>query len=509
MAQQKKILPDLKALAAQANALRDAGKKLVLCHGTFDLLHPGHIRHLEAARKEGDALVVTLTEDSFVSKGPGRPVFNNGLRAESLAALSCVDLVAVVHHVTAMPAIEAVKPHVYAKGSDYRVASDDLTGNITKEQQAVENHGGRMVFTDDLTFSSSKLINQHLSVFSDDVKAYLSRFGSEHDSNALIDALKELASLKVCVVGDAIVDEYHYTDPMGQTGKGNILAAMHRGVEQFAGGSLAVANHIAGFCGQVSLLTGLGAKDSHEAFIRQKLADNVTPHFFYRPDAPTVRKSRFVDQDTNKLFEVYYYEPSQPPREFDEAVCAWIDNHLGEYDVVIVPDFGNGFISDNMVSRLVERSRFMGLNTQINSGNRGFHTVNRYERANFVSLNEPELRLAVHSPTAPLEDVAREVANKVGAQYLAVTLGTRGLWMLDVQKDHFERVPALSIKVIDRIGAGDAFLSLSGICLGAGLGVPIASFVGAVAAALDVQIVCNRSPVDPVQLFKYITTLLK
>ena len=85
----------------------------------------------------------------------------------------------------------------------------------------------------------------------------------------------------------------------------------------------------------------------------------------------------------------------------------------------------------------------------------------------------------------------------------------QGLWLLDTVSGSLDQVPALSTKVIDRVGAGDAFLSLSGICLGAGLPPRLAAFTGAVAAALDVQIVCNREPVDPTQLYKFVTTLLK
>src|SRR3990167_11073056 len=70
-------------------------KKIVLCHGVFDLVHPGHIRHFQAAKALGDVLVVTVTADEYVNKGPGRPVFIQGLRAESIAALGCVDYVAI------------------------------------------------------------------------------------------------------------------------------------------------------------------------------------------------------------------------------------------------------------------------------------------------------------------------------------------------------------------------------------------------------------------------------
>jgi rfaE bifunctional protein nucleotidyltransferase chain/domain len=97
---------------------------MVLCHGVFDVIHPGHIRHLRSAKAEGDLLIVAITADKFVDKGPGRPAFNEHLRMEALAALSWVDFVAIHRAASAVDLIHALKPDVYVKGSDY-VRSED------------------------------------------------------------------------------------------------------------------------------------------------------------------------------------------------------------------------------------------------------------------------------------------------------------------------------------------------------------------------------------------------
>lgn len=98
----------LNEVAAAVDQLRHAGRVVVQAHGTFDLLHLGHVRHLEAARKLGDALIVTVTADRFVNKGPGRPVFNAELRAEMLATLAYVDWVAINDAADAVSAIEQI-----------------------------------------------------------------------------------------------------------------------------------------------------------------------------------------------------------------------------------------------------------------------------------------------------------------------------------------------------------------------------------------------------------------
>lgn len=504
----RKILR-LDEIARHSNMLREQGKRVVLCHGTFDLMHTGHIRYLQRAKKEGDVLLVTVTADEYVNKGPGRPIFNEHLRAENLAALECVDFVAINHAVTAVDALHKIKPNVYVKGSEYRSHGNDVTGNIIREQEAVEVHGGEVFYTDEITFSSSSLLNEHFGVFSPETKSFLERFREKWPESEIHRMLGSLEDLSVLVVGDAIIDQYHYVSPLGQTGKGNVLAVQYDTEEQFAGGSIAVANHIARFAKSATLVTALGDVDSHEDFIREKLQKNVTPVFSRFKNAPTVTKRRFVDSDLSKLFEVYFFHDEPMLEDGGQNVCQWLTDNLAKYDVVVVADFGNGFISGDMIRILGDKARFLAVNTQINSGNRGFHVINRYVRADFVSLNEPELRLAAHNRHDPLEEVTEAVARNVKATQLAVTRGTKGVMMFDAKTQTFHKVPALSSRVIDRIGAGDAFLSLSALCLGKGLDPEVAAFVGSVAAAMDVQIVCNREPIDPVGLKKYVSTLLK
>ncbi|MCP4701386.1 MAG: adenylyltransferase/cytidyltransferase family protein [Gammaproteobacteria bacterium] len=499
----------LDALGVIAQQSAAQGKRIVLCHGCFDLLHIGHIRYLEKARERGDLLFVTVTADEYVNKGPGRPVFPAELRAEHLASLAMVDGVAVNHAITAINVIEKIKPRYYVKGGEYQDEKDDVTGNIARERQEAEKWGGELSYTDEVTFSSSRLLNENFCMFSPETERYLQNFRQKYNSRGIIKQLEKFSNLRVAVVGDAIIDEYQYTDPLGQTGKGNVLAVKYQSAEKFAGGAIAVANHAANFVGEVTLFTGLGSYNSDEEFIREKLAKNVTPKFVYFSDAPTILKRRYVDPDAAKLFEVYFYEEEACDAKLEREACAWINAELNKFDVVIVPDFGNGFISSEMVAALCKEARFLAVNTQINSGNRGYHVINQYPRADFISLNEPEMRLASHDRHSPLFDVAEAVGKNLGASYVAVTRGTNGAMMIAMQDKGYYEVPALSTKVLDRIGAGDTFLSLAGICTGGGMPAEAALFVASAAAALDVQIMCNREPVDAVSLFKYINTLLK
>lgn len=488
---------------------RTRNRKIILCHGTFDLMHAGHIRHLQHAKAQGDVLVVTITANAFVNKGPDRPVFDERIRAESIAALECVDYVAINFAETSENVIRLLKPNIYVKGGEYQNAADDLTGKIQREVDTVRRHGGEVFFTHDLTFSSSNLLNEHFGVFPETTRCYLREFSNRFKNTNFIGSLREKRPVSVCVIGDAIIDEYHYTAPLGQVGKGNVLAVKYESAELFPGGAVAVANHLAGFVENITLVTMLGCDEDSESFLRARLRPNITPHFFFRANSPTLRKRRYVDPDMAKLFEVYFYNEQPLPNDVEREVSDWMTNQLGQFDFVITPDYGNGFITPNLARAISEHSRLLAVNTQINSGNRGHHVVTRYPKADFVVLNEPELRLATHDKHASLDVLARRIADKLCARVIMITRGSKGALVIEMASGNTIEIPALSSRVVDRTGAGDALLALATLCLADGLHPEIAGFVGSCAAALEIQIVCNRDPVGPIALIKYASTLLK
>src|SRR5216117_497219 len=139
----------LEDLAMALATLREHGKRIVHCHGVFDLLHIGHIRHLEAARKLGDLLVVTITPDRFVNKGPHRPAFPERLRAEALASLACVDFVSINEWPTAAETIQLLKPNLFVKGLAREEGQRDHSDAIDKEEAAIQSVGGHLVYTDE------------------------------------------------------------------------------------------------------------------------------------------------------------------------------------------------------------------------------------------------------------------------------------------------------------------------------------------------------------------------
>ncbi len=502
-------IKSIEEVAEIIESLKVKGKRIVLCHGCFDLLHIGHIRYLSQSKQYGDVLVVTITPDIYVDKGPHRPAFGENYRAEAVASLGSVDYVAINKWPTAEETLRLLRPHVYVKGSDFRSASSDMTGKLTKEEKVVQEIGAELVFTDDVVFSSTNLINRFLSGFSDEIKEYLSILQTRYSLEYVLGCIDQMSSIKALVIGDAILDEYHYCHTLGTSSKDPALALHYISSDLFAGGAIAVANHVANFAEEVRFISVLGEKDSYEDFIRSKLHANVSPYFAIQNGAPTIIKRRFVEgYFLSKLFEVYVMDDRGLSAEKDAMVCDLLQKELPRYHLVLTADFGHGAISDNMRRILADHAPFLAVNTQANAGNRGFHTISRYGRADYVSISEGEIRLEFRDNRNDIKEMMHHVSEKLGSRYIAVTQGRKGS-IVRSRDGQFMLIPAFAAKVIDRVGSGDAFFSITS--LGAYLNFPpeIIGFIGNVVGALAVEILGNQKPIDKLSVKNYVKSLLK
>ncbi len=502
-------IKEFENLVEIAKRLKRKGKKIILSHGVFDLLHPGHIRHFETAKTQGDILIATVTKDEYVNKGPGRPVFNHRLRAESVAALECVDYVAVNEWPTAIETILRLKPDFYAKGSDYKKKEDDLTGKIFDEEKAVKSVGGSILFTEEITFSSSQILNLYFSVYPKETDVFLKKFKKKSSSDLIVNVLKDVSDLKVLVLGDTIIDEYHYCIGIGKPQKADVLATKYLSEERFTGGVLAVAKHVANFCKEVHLISAIGTQNNFVDFISNNLMSNIKTKFFYRDDVPTVVKRRYLDPSfLNKNFEINFVDDAEIPKPLAKDVCKYVSTIIRDFDLVIVADFGHGFINGDIVKMVSEKSKFLCANTQTNSANMGFNLITKYPRADYICIDEPEIRLAMQDRFAGLEDLIHGLRRKLKCDKIIVTRGHMGSIAYEKGKG-FTCTPAFSKEIVDRVGAGDAFLSITAPIASKNYPLDLVGFIGNAVGALAVLIVGNRAPIERVPLYKFITTLLK
>jgi rfaE bifunctional protein nucleotidyltransferase chain/domain len=502
-----KIL-ELGKLAKALEAERKRGKSVVMCHGCFDLLHPGHIKHFEAAKRFGDILVVTLTPDRFVNKGPGRPVYNERLRAESIAAIGVVDYVAINEWPDAEGTIKLLKPRYYVKGQDYKVREDDVTGKIYDEEMAVRSVGGEMVFTEEMTFSSTGLINQFFQVLSGEADGFLRQFRTEHTVEEVKAAVDGMASMEVLVVGDVIIDDYTFCKALGMAIKSPIVSARELRTERYAGGVLAVANHVSNFVRKVHLVTAWGGEPEVLEFMQSALGQNIELHILERGDAPTVVKRRFIEQFNNqKMLEISKIKDDYLPRALEKKALALVSKLAGKCDATLVADFGHGFVTPAMVAAVGKLKGFVAVNVQTNSANYGFNPVTKYKSADYMCMDERELRLPLNDRFSDVEDCVKRLAKLTGCDTMNITLGKSGSMYYRKGKFHF--VPVFSSDVVDSVGAGDAVFSITALLAAQGADPELVPFIGNCVGGLKVRILGNKDSVRKPALLKFMGGLLK
>lgn len=491
---------------------RFPGKRLVQCHGVYDILHAGHLAYFHSAKQFGDLLVVTITADAFVNKGPGRPYFTERLRASMVAALEDIDFVAISDFPTAVPSIEQLKPHFYIKGPDYRDKTKDVTGGIYKEEAAVERHGGKLMFTEDETYSSSALINRFFMNWTEDQYKTINRVRELGGEDQIGEILDKVSQQKVCVVGEPIVDTYRFCIPESISSKSPSISARLLYEENYAGGSLAIANHLADFAKEVHLFITHGDEPYFQELLKEKMDERVVIHQMALPNIPTPRKIRYIAVDkSQRIFEVTDLRPDQWTAHTPAHFCKKLIDLSSKMDSVILADFGHGMFEGPVLDAAVDMNSFIALNVQANSSNYGFNIFRKHKRFSYLSLDTREARLAYNDRYSPAVDLGRRARNDLARidASVAMTLGPNGSYFFPSgsQAEHFS--PAFADNVVDATGAGDAFFGITAALLRSQCEPDLIPFVGNVFAGLKTKIIGNKSSVSKAQLLKAIGAVLK
>ncbi|HOI41548.1 MAG TPA: PfkB family carbohydrate kinase [Elusimicrobiales bacterium] len=352
------------------------------------------------------------------------------------------------------------------------------------------------------------IIAQFLGLYPPATRRYLAGIGSRYGADTITAALKALGKKRALVIGDGILDEYHYCESMGRSSKEPLVVQRYLNEEVFAGGAFAAANHIAELCGKVTLVSVLGDRDRRENFIRGRLGRNVRPRFFTRSGSQTILKKRFIEKYSgSKLFEICHMDKGYVSSREESAILAFLERELPRHDMALALDFGHGLFTGRIIRMLEKKAGFLAVNVQTNSANSGFNMITKYRRADFASITELEARLACHDEYGPTEGVLKSICSAIGSSLMLMTRGKHGS-MGYSPRHGFVTAPALASRVVDRVGAGDAFFSYAAPCAAAGLPPDLVSFVGNAAGAIAVQIVCNKEPVRSARLFELISSLL-
>lgn len=500
-----------KADADKIREQKKQGKKVVLCHGVFDLVHPGHVLHFEEAKTMGDILVVSITASEYVRKGPGRPYFNDEMRLKFLSAMECIDYVMLSEGYTVDDIIEAIEPDLYVKGHEYAKAEEDITGKISDEVELVRRHGGDIAYTTGAVFSSTKLINTALPAMSEEVKSFMQEYSRMYTMKEIKKYVEQMKQQKVLVLGDVIIDEYIYCNVQGLMTKDMGYSARYQHSEQYLGGVLAVARHLAAFCDNITLMSIVGREETVHSRILDDLSDKMRVDLTYSDEFETIVKSRYVslNEKREEIDKIFAVNNLPTPMCIDEASMATFRQRLTErisqYDAVILCDFGHGLIDRRVMDILQEKAAFLAVNCQTNSSNYGKNLITKYRRADVFALDQKELGLAFTEYEQSEEEQLLRLDEHFGTHGW-LTRGSKGA--VSVENKSLTACPAFTLKVKDTIGAGDAFFALASLAVAAGAPIPVGTFLGNIAGALAANIIGNKEAIEKVNVLKYASTLL-
>lgn len=484
-------------------------KKVVLCHGVFDLLHFGHIRHFEEAKSYGDILIVSITPDRHVNKGPSRPMFKENIRLKSLAALEIVDYVTINDGVSAINIIKKLKPNFYCKGPDYKDHKRDVTKNIKKEKEAVKSCGGKIVYTSGETFSSGSIINKYSDILETDTKKNILKAKDQLSIINIENIFKKINNLKILVIGELIIDEYTFSDALGKSGKDPMLVLKEMKSEKYLGGAGSIARNLTSFSKNINLITMLGEKSEHKDFIKKEL--NKSKMFYIKKkNSPTIVKKRFLDIYSNsKVLGLYQFNDDKLNKKDEQDLQKIISKKIVDYDLVIVSDYGHGFISENTAKLISKKAKFVALNAQINAANIGLHSLNKYQKVDCIIINEKELRHEFRDKNSEIKPLMKKLSELRKAKKLIVTQGKSGSILYDKTKNSFIKIQAFAGSAVDKIGAGDTMLTLSSLCFKVGLDNFVSLLIGSIGAAESVKNFGNKEMINKTQIIKTLENISK
>ncbi len=493
----------LDELLVHRRASRNANEKLVHCHGCFDIVHPGHIRHLKYAKALGDRLLVTLTADEFVNKGDSRPMFKQDLRAENLAALEFVDWVLINPSPTATQLLEQVQPDVYVKGAEYESNQDP---RFARERDTVEQHGGRVVFTSgDIVYSSSALIRSMSSDQQQGQMVEMNPLSRENGFSTIGMAgsccgltrdrleylLSSMRGRKVLVVGESIIDSYIDCDWPEVTGEAPVLSLRPGRRVNFDGGAAVIARHLEALGARPILLTPI-PKSLQGDELRHRLEVAGIEVQAVEVDTPIPLKERYM-VGLQKMFKLDHTQKIELDHQTRISLVERAKSIGSRVDAAIVADFGLGMIGPQLAEDLFAalRGRVDVLSGDV-SGARP--TLLKMNKADLLMPSERELRASVLGVTGSLPAVVAKLMDLTEANRVAVTMAQDGLILFSRREEvvaadgqptvlRSKHVPALNKSPIDTLGCGDALLAVATLAQSVGADPYEAAVLGSVAAA--------------------------
>ena len=452
--------------------------KVVMVSGNFNILHPGHLRLLHFAKSFGDFLLVLLLKNNsstFVD-------FSD--RKATLLALGSVDRVVGVEAAEILEYIKIIKPAIVVKGKEHEFSSTD-------ERDVIASYGGRLIFgSGEIQFSSVDLIRKEFLEPNFFILKRADEFVKKHsiNFNDLIQKVKTFKEKKILVIGDVILDEYVYCDPLGMSQEDPTIVVTPVDTKFFLGGAGIVAAHLVGLGATASFLSVVG-KDQDAVHVNENLENYGVESFLVVDESrPTIRKQRFR-AGTKTLLRVNHLRSHDIGEEYIANMLHNVIRAIDDTQLVVFSDFNYGCLPQGLVNRIIkicqERRIPFFADSQASSQ---LSDVSRFCGASCVTATEREARLSLNDFKSGLQKISENLIRKAKAENIIIKLGAEGLIALKGSKEsNTTSLPALNSHPSDVAGAGDALLAASALLYLSGGDVFECSLVGSIAAGIQVS----------------------
>lgn len=493
----------------KVKTIKKNNKMIGLCHGVFDLLHYGHYLHFEAAKKKCDFLFVSITSDKYIKKGPNRPIHNENERLNFLKNLKNIDYVFIANSESGVDSINLIKPNFYFKGNEYKNNFLDKTKKIFKEKFAVKKNKGKIIYTNEKEFSSSKIINQYGLALNEEQNNFLNQIKKTTNYNLIINSINKLRKDKILVVGDLVIDNYAYGQVLGKSGKEPHMVFKKDKEEFYLGGSSIIANHLSDFVNKINLISDCSSNNQIKKLLKEKLKKNINHNpIFLKKNFETSIKTRFIDTLTKyKLFGSYTL-PDLQNKNFYNSLNKKLAKLIMKNEIIIVADYSNNFFNLSSLKKVRNSKKFISGMAQKNSNSSSFHTLKHLNKFDLLCINEGELRSELRDNTNKIDYIAKKFLYKYKIKFLVITRGISGSILFD-NKNNKYFCPSFNSRPIDKIGAGDAMLAILSVLLKNRIDPKISLLIASLASSKVIDNLGNSYSVDKAEIYRDLEFMLK
>ena len=454
----EKILPS-KVISETINSYKSKKKIIGLCHGVFDLVHYGHYTHFKECKEKCDILIISVTSDKYVNKGPGRPKFNLYQRMHYLSSIEFIDFVIESNSKSSEEILNLIKPNYYFKGPDYKDLKEDKTGKIYNELKILQKYGGKYYVTKDDKYSSSNLINV---LYDQTYNYYINSIKKKYEFSQINKIINQFEKTKVLIIGEIIVDHYIYCKALGKSGKEPVLTLEEVSEKKFLGGIGGISNNLSELSKNITILSTINNQDSNYKFIKSRINKKIKQKLIIDNDNTNISKKRFVEEITaQKLLGVYKLNKHEMKKKTKRKILDYLKKNIKNFDVVLCVDYSHGLLDEEIANVVVNNSKFIAINSQLNSSNIGYHTLNKFKKADLLLVNEDELRNETRQKNLNINELLENFVNKNKFDSVLLTRGKNGVLLKNKKSKIIYDFPALTNFVVDKVGTGDSMLPIA------------------------------------------------